>query len=65
MMDERIESPEEKYMSNSTLTDELENPVEIENVSLSGNQEDRNEPMDASHIWIFHKSKTSWDRLQL
>ena len=50
MMDERIESPEEKYMSNSTLTDELENPVEIENVSLCGKQQDRNEPMDASHI---------------
>ena len=52
MMDDRIDSPEEKYMRNSTLIDELEYPVEIENFSRYGKQEGRNQPMDASRIQI-------------
>ena len=52
MMDDRIESPEEKYMRHSTLIDELENPVEIENFSRYGTQEDRNEPIGTSRIQI-------------
>ena len=52
MMDDRIDSPEDKYMRNSTLIDELEYPVEIENFSRYGKQEGRNQPMDASRIQI-------------
>ena len=51
-MDDQIDSPEEKYMVNSTLIDEVENPIEIDMFSQWGKQEDRNESMDASSIQI-------------
>ena len=51
-MDDQIDSPEEKYMVNSTLIDEVENPIEIDTLSQWGKQEDINESMDASSIQI-------------
>ena len=52
IMDDQIDSPEEKYMVNSTLIDEVENPIEIDTLSQWGKQEDINESMDASSIQI-------------
>ena len=52
IMDDQIDSPEEKYMVNSTLIDEVENPIEIDTLSQWGKQGDINESMDASSIQI-------------
>ena len=52
IMDDQIDSPEEKYMVNSTLIDEVENPIEIDTLSQWGKQEDINESIDASSIQI-------------